>query len=229
MSELYSNAEDCHLLSKKLKKELGNKIEFVGSTYTSILCGKYISSYRRNKGKMFLEDYNCLLFYIKFVENGFLRVSTGSYLCDNSLGERLAALSGFYKVLSKEYGEPTIFYTTKDDDEELLNLQWSFVNKEEDIKEFQNGTYFDDAQIDRLIVFVQKKEESEEYKFSEKTKQAISRQAGLPFELLYLVCEDMDNYIKHINGKEITIPNGSKIDGYPVSSCELKLNRKKNN
>ena len=40
MSELYSKAEDCNLLASKLKKKLGDKIDFHGSTYIEIPSGK---------------------------------------------------------------------------------------------------------------------------------------------------------------------------------------------
>ena len=61
---------------------------------------------------------------------------------------------------------------------------------------------------------------------SDKTRKIISRQVGLPFELIYLVDEDIENFVKHKNGKEVTIPTGAKVDGYPVTSYEKKLERK---
>ena len=61
---------------------------------------------------------------------------------------------------------------------------------------------------------------------SDKTREIISRQVGLPFELIYLVDEDIENFVKHKNGKEVTIPTGAKVDGYPVTSYEKKLERK---
>ena len=226
MSEIYSNAEDCYLLARKLKKQLGDKIDFYGSVNTPLPSGKYLSSYRRSNHECFSYNCNCLPFYFKFAENGFLRISVGSHSRENSLGEKLAALSDFYEALSKEYGEPTVFYTTKDDDEGLLSLQWSFVNRDEEVAKFQNGTYFDDAEVDTLIVFGQKRENVEGFSLSDTTRKIISRRVGLPFELLYLADEDIENFIKHKKGKEMTIPEGAKVDGYPVTSFEKKLERK---
>ena len=226
MSEIFSNADDCCKLARKFKKQLGDKLDFYGSINTPLPSGKYLSLYRRSNGEYFSYNCNCLPFYFKFAENGFLRIGVGSHSKDNSLGEKLAALSDFYEVLCEEYGEPTVFYTTKDDDEGLLTLQWSFINKEEEIAKFQNGTYFDDAEIDTLIIFGQKKDNIEGYSLSDTTKKIISRRVGLPFELLDLVDEDIENFVKHKTGKEMTIPVGAKVDGYPVTSFEKKLERK---
>ena len=225
MSELFSKAEDCNLLATKLKKKLGDKIDFYGSTYNGIISGYYLSSYRRNTGEYMFNGY-VLPFYFKFSENEFLRIGVGSNYYGSSLGEKMAALSDFYSILSEEYGEPTVFYTTKDDDQELLTLQWAFINKEEEIEKFQSGTYFDDAEIDTLIVLGKKRENVDGYSLSDKTREIISRQVGLPFELIYLVDEDIENFVKHKNGKVITISAGAKVDGYPVTSFERKLVKK---
>ena len=224
MNEFYSKTEDCYLLAGKLKKELENKIEFWGSTYQEVPSGKYLSSYRRNNGEyMFNGQY--IPFYFKFSENEFLRIGVGSNYCGSSIGEKMAVLSDFYSILSKEYGDPTVFYTIKGDDKEFLTLQWAFINKEEEIVKFQNGTYFDDAEIDKLIVIAKNKENIESYSFNDTTRNFISRQVGLPFELIYLIDEDIENFVKHKTGKEITIPQNAKIDCVPVTSLERTLKK----
>ena len=224
MNEFYSKTEDCYLLAGKLKKELENKIEFWGSTYQEVPSGKYLSSYRRNNGEyMFNGQY--IPFYFKFSENEFLRIGVGSNYRGSSIGEKMAALSDFYSILSKEYGDPTVFYTIKGDDKEFLTLQWAFINKEEEIVKFQNGTYFDDAEIDKLIVIGKNKENIESYSFNDTTRNFISRQVGLPFELIYLIDEDIENFVKHKTGKEITIPHNEKINCVPVTSLERTLKK----
>ena len=224
MNEFYSKTEDCYLLAGKLKKELENKIEFWGSTYQEVPSGKYLSSYRRNNREyMFNGQY--ISFYFKFSENEFLRIGVGSNYRGSSIGEKMAALSDFYSILSKEYGDPTVFYTIKGDDKEFLTLQWAFINKEEEIVKFQNGTYFDDAEIDKLIVIGKNKENIESYNFNGTTRNFISRQVGLPFELIYLIDEDIENFVKHKTGKEITIPQNAKIDCVPVTSLERTLKK----
>lgn len=215
MTEFFSKTEDCYILARKLKKELGNKIDFYGTTYIEIPSGKYLSSYSRNNGEyMFNGQY--LPFYFKFSKNEFLRISVGSNYCGSSLGEKLAALSDFYSVLSEEYGEPTVFYTTKEDREGLLTLQWSFINKEEEIASFQNDTYFDDASIDTLIVFGQERENVEGHNLNGRTKELISKKIELPFELIPLVDADIENFIKHKTGQEVTMPTDTKTDMPPV-------------
>ena len=224
MNEFYSKTEDCYLLAGKLKKELENKIEFWGSTYQEVPSGKYLSSYRRNNGEyMFNGQY--ISFYFKFSENEFLRIGVGSNYRGSSIGEKMAALSDFYSILSKEYGDPTVFYTIKGDDKEFLTLQWAFINIEEEIVKFQNGTYFDDDEIDKLIVIGKNKENIESYSFNDTTRNFISRQVGLPFELIYLIDEDIENFVKHKTGKEITIPHNEKINCVPVTSLERTLKK----
>ena len=224
MNEFYSKTEDCYLLAGKLKKELENKIEFWGSTYQEVPSGKYLSSYRRNNGE-YLFNGQYIPFYFKFSENEFLRIGVGSNFRGSSIGEKMAALSDFYSILSKEYGDPTVFYTIKGDDKEFLTLQWAFINKEEEIVKFQNGTYFDDAEIDKLIVIGKNKENIESYSFNDTTRNFISRQIGLPFELIYLIDEDIENFVKHKTGKEITIPQNAKIDCVPVTALERTLKK----
>ena len=224
MNEFYSKTEDCYLLAGKLKKELENKIEFWGSTYQEVPSGKYLSSYRRNNGE-YIFNGQYIPFYFKFSENEFLRIGVGSNYHGSSIGEKMAALSDFYSILSKEYGDPTVFYTIKGDDKEFLTLQWAFINKEEEIVKFQNGTYFDDAEIDKLIVIGKNKENIESYSFNDTTRNFISRQVGLPFELIYLIDEDIENFVKHKTGKEITIPQNAKIDCVPVTSLERTLKK----
>ena len=164
-------------------------------------------------------------FYFKFSENEFLRIGVGSNYRGSSIGEKMAALSDFYSILSKEYGDPTVFYIIKGDDKEFLTLQWAFINKEEEIVKFQNGTYFDDAEIDKLIVIGKNKENIESYSFNDTTRNFISKQVGLPFELIYLIDEDIENFVKHKTGKEITIPQIAKIDCVPVTSLERTLKK----
>ena len=186
MKEMFSKTNDCYLLAKKMKQKLRNKIDFYGSINTPLPSGKYLSTYRRKNGE-YMFNGHCLSFYFKFSKNEFLRISVGSNYVGNEFGEKMAALSDFYEVLSEEYGKPTLFYTIKDDDEGLLTLHWSFINKEEEIEKFKNGTYFDDAEIDTLIIFDEKIDNMEDYNLSDTTKEIISRRVGLPFELLDLV------------------------------------------
>lgn len=223
MSEIFSKVEDCYFLAKRLIKKLGNKIEFDGAIRTATPSGKYLSSYRRNN-KEYMFNGQWVPFYFKFSDKEFLRIGVGSnYLKGSSFGERMAVLSDFYEVLSEEYGEPTVFYTTKNDDEKLISLQWSFVNKKEEIKRFKSGTYFDDAEIETLIIIGEDKNIGG--RLRNETKKCLSMGIGLPFELIYLVDSDLENFVMHKRGKELTIPVGAKVDGVPVTSFEKKLKK----
>lgn len=221
MTEIYSNAEDCFELANYLKKKMGSKIDFYGSICQEVISGSYFSDF---ESKHYHSYGDGLLFYYKFCKEGFLRIGIGSfYPHNNSIGEKLAALSGFYEVLSEQYGEPTVFYTTKDDDEGTLSLQWSFVNKEEDIQSLKNGSYFDDAEIDELIVIGESRTRIDSYQLSDTTRKLIAKQIGMPFELISLVDENIEEFVKYKTGKEIGIPEAAKIDGVPVTSFQKKM------
>jgi len=221
MAEIYSNADDCLELARYLKNKMGSKIDFYGSIHQGVISGSYFSDF---ESKHYHPYGDGLSFYYKFCKEGFLRIGIGSFCSrNNSVGEKLAALSNFYEVLSEQYGEPTVFYTTKDDDERTLSLQWSFVNKEEDIQNFMNGSYFDDAEIDELIVFGKPRTQMNGYQLSDTTRKLIAKQIGVPFELIGLVDENIEDFVKYKTGKEIGIPEGAKIDGVPVRSYQKKI------
>ncbi len=224
MSEIYSNADDCFELARHLKKKMNNKIDFYGSIYQEVISGRYFSHYRDPHSELDYLFEEGLPFYYKFCKEGFLRIGIGSfYPHNNSMGEKLAALSSFYEVLSEQYGDPTVFYTTKDDDEKTLSLQWSFANKEEDIQSLRNGSYFDDAEIEELIVFGEPRTQMNGYQLSDATRKLIAKQIGVPFELISLVDENIEDFVKYKTGKEIGIPEGTKIDGVPVRSYQKKI------
>ncbi len=205
MCEVFSKYEDCQLLARKLRNELGNNIAFDG-VVTEIINGEYLSSYRIKQGEYGHE----MPFYAKFSSHEFLRIGVGSYDASNSLGEKMAALSDFYQVLREEYGEPTVFYTTKDDEEAFLNLHWSFIHQKEEIEDFKSGKYFDDAETDTLIILGEKDTLAIQYGFSQKEKEEVSRKVGLPFELLWFMCEDMETFIKHKTGSGSSFPSKKK-------------------
>lgn len=202
MNEIYSNANDCFNLAKYLKEKMGSKIDFYGSTHQEVIIGTYFSDYTA--------EQESLPFYFKFCKEGFLRIGIGSYHPhNNSVGEKLAALSNFYEVLNEQYGEPTVFYTIKNDQEKNLSLQWSFINKKEDIQSFKDGEYFDDAEIDELIVIGEQTSPIGSYHLNDSTKKLIAKQVGVPFELITLVDENIKDFIKYKKGEEFSITEKS--------------------
>ena len=203
MKELYSNGSDCYELAKILYRSLGNKLDFYGGyVYNPLANGKYYTNGHSNPVK----------FYYKYCKDGFLRVQIGNYYGnDNTLGQKLAALSDFYEVLYKEFGNPLVFYTTLDDDEGILSMHWSFIDKENELKKFKEGTYFDDAIIDKLIVFDEEKAKVGSHVLDNRTKEIISRRFGLPFELIELVDQDIENYYLHKMGVDLRNNDEKKL------------------
>ncbi len=219
MEERYSNKEDCYKLALLLKKELKDKIDFYGSINTSVPSGKYLSSYRKKTGEN-LYNGKCLPFYFKYKEDDFLRISIGSHHKGSSLGEKLAALSDFYEVLKKYYGLPDVFYTIKNDQQKTLSLQWSFRNKEEDLKKFKSNTYFTDGEIEDIII-IRKENDIEKLKTFEETK--IDRKTYLPEELLSYIYLDLEEFIKHKKGEEVHILNNN-----PTNDISWIIKEKRN-
>lgn len=216
MTEIDSNADDCLELARYLKNKMGSKIDFYGSIHQEVVSGSYFSDL---ENKHYHSYGDGLSFYYKFCKNGFLRIGIGSfYSGNNSIGEKLAALSSFYEVLSKQYGEPAVFYTTKDD-EETLSLQWSFANKKEDIQNLRNGSYFNDVEIDELIVFGEPRTQMNGYQLSDDTRRVIAKQIGVPFELINLVSENIEDFVKYKTGKGSGVPEGV----IPVRSYQKKI------
>lgn len=217
MKELYSNGDDCLELARTLSKALKGKIKFYGSCRQEVISGVYYCQNWTEFNDYYEYKKSAVHFWYKFCAGGFLRISVGESVYEKSTGEKLAVLSDFYEVLSREFGNPTLFYTTKDDDEKCLNLEWSFVNKEETIQSFKNGTAFDDAEIDKLIIIGEIKSTVNGFRLNDTSKQIISQSIGLPFELISLVDENIEDYAKCKFGTEITYPEDAKIDGYPIT------------
>lgn len=221
MKELYSNANDCYKLACLLKNRLKGKIEFSGSTFQELIIGNYHSlSY--DKYDTFLEYRNDVVeFSYKFLENGFLRVSVSdSAYKKASMGHKLAILSDLYEVLSEDYGLPLVFYTIKDDDENSINLEWDFIQKEDTIEAFKNGSMFDDAKVDSLIIIGEEEEKTTCYSLESRTKELISKTIGIPYEMIYLVDENIEDFVFYKKGERMSYREDAKVDGYPIKNIE---------
>lgn len=195
-NELYSNGNDCKELAQILNNGIKGEITFSWNNYEQIMGGNYDCLLSNNN--TYLEFLNKekeqVKFYYKFLKDGFLRIGVGNNpLSKKTVGHKLAALSDFYQVLSKNFGEPTLFYTEENDDEEYLNFEWAFKYKKEVIEAFKNNTIFDDGgKVKDLIII------------GEQPDKFISNQLGLPIELLGLVEKNIDDYIKY---KKINLNN----------------------
>ena len=186
MKERYSNADDCYELAKLLYNRLNNKMILLTSPHIEVVEGKYNCFGINRYSKM--EDYinDKVMFNFKCLKNDFIRITIGSEDDKHSLGHKLAVLSDIYKVLKDEFGEPTVFYTIKEDKEKTLNLQWSFKNKNEDIKDFLNNNCFDDANIAKVMII-------DSYKNKDNN-------IGLPIELINIIKDNIEDYIKYKKG-----------------------------
>ncbi len=228
MKELHFKVEDYYELYKALKRKMESKINYYGGPLDTFVKGEYVVHFEEPYNDIDHLVEKRLSFYYKFCRNDFLVIQVGSSIYYNaSVGEKLAALSNFYEVLSEEFGEPIVFYTTKDEAGGLLSMHWSFINKDEDIKKFKEGTYFDDIKTDKLIIIGESRPKIDGYELSDIMRKRIVKQFGVPFELLPLVDENIEDFIKVKTGKKLSIPENIKIEDVPVTSFEKKLSLKK--
>jgi len=182
MDEYYSDSNDCYELVRKLYKNLGGRIYIYGSPYNPLINGKYkpynndVTSNRRD----YYAIRDGLCFYAKYNKESFLRIGIGDpYNRKASDGEKLAALSDIYYSLHEDFGNPDVFYTTKDDDEGTLSMQWIYKDKELELEKFEFDEYFDDAKLER-VVFIE--------------KDSLNKELELPQELAFLVDEDFNKF-----------------------------------
>lgn len=216
MKEIYSNEKDCRQLKIKLAKALGEKVrmkgyEIVDAEYHSFPLSMYETYQAYDKDQ--------LKFYCKFCKNEFLRIDVENYCFKASEGHKLAALSDCYEALLDEFGEPTVFYTLKDDEEDGLHFQWAFTNKEETTNEFLHGFPFDDGEVDLAIVI------GKTEGLNEETRKLFSRQIGLPYELLPLINENIEEYMKYKFGSGKCIEKQKNSEGYQKSISSKEAGR----
>lgn len=195
-NDLRSGDNDCKELAHIINSGIKGKIDFSWNVYGQIMGGRYncLLSKDDTSFEFEIKEREQIKFSYKFLKDGFLRIGVGNNpLSKKTVGHKLAALSDFYQVLSKNFGEPTLFYTMENDDEEYLYFEWVFIDKKETIEEFKNNTFFDDGgKVKNLIII------------GEQQDKFISNQLGLPIELLGLVEENIDDYIKY---KQIDVNN----------------------
>lgn len=187
----YTN-EDFNNLKGIFNSKLGSKIGFFNDKTPGIINGLYISSYRLNNNKQDLSKY-FIPIQIKFSELEFIGISIGNNKHGLSLGERLAALSDIYEEIYRIFGHPTVFYETKMENEEVLNLDWIFIKETKNLIMFDNFENISGTLNDRVI-------------------RTIEKNTGLPYELFPLVNHDLDNYLKHKHGKDERTIGKSKYE-----------------
>lgn len=209
MKEIFSNAEDCKYLAKKLSKKLGGKF-YVYRFFDRVVNGNY---YSLPYSSAIYSDYSeylkdTLHFYYKFCRDNFLRIGVKNCCFQASDGHKLAALSDIYEALIDEFGEPTVFFTMKDDEDEGLHFEWAFTHKEKTIEEFIHGFPFDDGEVDQAIVI------GESNQINEQTRNLFSHQMGLPIEMLPLINENIEDYMKYKYGQAKSDEKENSSGGY---------------
>ena len=193
-------------LTTDLRKKIDGKVYFVKLWY-----GRYLSPYRV-ANKEFVSG-STIDFSIDFSSGSFLRIGVSSLKnIETSIGERMAALSDFYTVLSKEYGEPKMFYITKDFlGYEHINLQWMFNKRDKKTDSTDLNEYLDDQEDIKSVIMLGNNTYSE---------KMATEKFLLPAKTLPLISMDLENYIMHRGGKGQTeVDNNVNINiPYPIGT-----------
>lgn len=108
----------------------------------------------------------------------------------------------------------------------MLNFEWAFCDKEEVVKSFENGTAFDDDEIDELII-IDSEYSSYNGRLSEKTRNFFEEHVELPFSMIHLVDEDIEDYVKYKKGKKITCPDGVRVEFVKITSLGAQYKRQR--
>lgn len=198
MKTLFSKTEDCRQLIYKIYSDLGKKMSIYG-TINEVPNGHYHVASIKEYGSDFkaYED-DAVQWSIKCLDGHFIRVTISDITHPVSKGLKLATLSDFCAAIAKHYGMPSFFYTIQGDDENSVNLQWSFDHVDEDLAALREGTYFDDAEVAELIEFKKPTNPEDEQKFAN-----CFRITGLPYELLDLVITNGPDFLLSKDGKRI--------------------------
>jgi len=120
-----------------------------------------------------------------------------------------------------------LFYTLEDDDENGLNLEWTFIQRDEIINALRIGTRFTDGEVDELIVIEEQKEEIDVYGLRKTTRELISKTIGLPFEMMQLIDENIEDFVLYKKGETMNytrhIPNDKRIEEEKGPSLSKKI------
>jgi len=188
----------------KVTGEIFNKAEKmfaeIPHEWNSISCDS-------NGNTIFYDIIGGLAYNISFDEGDHLTITVAKHGEGNSKGKRLAILSDLYEAFNKEFGEPSFFYSVKDDDrfgierydyskdgyievvghgfEETYNLHWSFKDEIRDINEV-----IDKPNVEDFIMI----HNPDKNAFID---AVMTHRTGLPSELSDLVEENHEEYVKY--------------------------------
>ena len=206
MSEVYSKREDCIEICKLFRDKLENK--FSVNLSLPVIDGKLFDK-ENDSNVSKTKHYNYIPFHVKYAKHEFLRVGVCNNPFNNTtMGHKLAALSTLYEVLCREFGDADVFYTV-DDDNNTLAFQWCMKNKENEIKKFVDGHYFDDANTKDVIII------DRYYQ-----KEIFKRRVGLPVELAEYVAENIEEFMLYKKGVKMGFSKEVKINGVSVVQKE---------
>ena len=108
----------------------------------------------------------------------------------------------------------------------FTRVRFLVFQKEETIDAFKNGSMID-AEVDELIIIGEEKEKTSSYRLGSRTKELISKTIGIPYEMIYLVDENIEDFVFYKKGERMSYKKDAKVDGYPIKMVEDLENDKK--
>ena len=193
-------------LMSKLNKEIDGRIYM-----TRLSWGRYLTPYRAANKEFMCHNDNALNYNLVLLPDNYLRIEIGALKKKIPMGEGMAALSDFYTVLREEYGEPSVFYITKNIlGDQCINLQWMFKEKKPD--ESNLNDYLNNLDRIQSVIML-----NNNYSYSD---EMIMNKFLLPVQLLDLIGDDLENYIKYRSGKgHDSVSDNTSIDlPYPIGT-----------
>ena len=160
---------DCYRFINLLKNNFKENIVFQESIYQKMGNGNY---YLHNKVFCFNYIYQ---------KNNYFIIEINS-IEKEDFSLKLVALSNFYRILKEEFGEASLFYSTK---RGFLSFYWDFTINKDNVKKFKDICYCN-SDIEQLIVIGRTMLSF----LDEETKTNFFNNYNLPIDLLNMVDED---------------------------------------
>ena len=195
-----------------LKRKLKDKITRI-KIQNDMIDGYYKSPYNK-------KDEGIIPFLIRYKKDNNIKIAIGYPHNDknNRTGpENMAALSELYTVISEIFGEPTLFENSPN----LIQLRRFFKDKDK-VKQ----QYIERYQKKSGLLIIFDNNLNKESDIDKRVKQIMERKVGLPYDLIKLIDDEIEEYIKYKTGRIVMYHSGDLIDGYPITSYEEKLKKR---
>ncbi len=204
------------LVKTLLTQNLGNKMRLFYQKNNKAV-GQYISKFNQTT----LDEYpyeESLEFKFKLKENDSFEISVDDFYSNQGdcIGQKLAALSDFYQILKRRYGEPSIFYR-KDN---KLFFYWALKSKEEEKQKKIKEKLLEEENNIEDVIIIKAKDDNDEL------RKNTSELIGLPFELTDYLEQYIDDFVLYKTPRQNQIRENKKSNAVLIKN-KHRFNRHK--